>query len=53
MSTASIGLGVMGMCVLWTAWREKKNRNERDSRLMAVTAAVMMAGAAAFAVAAL
>ena len=53
MSAASVGLGIMGMCVLWTAWREKRNRNERDSRLMAVTAALMMAGAAAFALAAL
>lgn len=51
MSEAAILLGILGMCVFWTAWKEKQNANQRDSRLMTVMALVMMAGAGAFAVA--
>ena len=53
MSEAAGLLGALSMCVFWTAWREKKNDNQRDSRFLTVTALVMMAGAGAFAVAAL
>lgn len=53
MTEAAALLGAMSICVLWTAWKEKKNENPRDSRFMTVAAAVMMAGAGVFAVAAL
>lgn len=52
MSEAAILLGILSICVFWTAWREKKEANPRDSRFMAVAGVVMMAGAGAFTVAA-
>ncbi|MFC4932458.1 hypothetical protein [Massilia sp. GCM10023247] len=53
MTEAAALLGAMSMCVFWTAWKEKKNENPRDSRFMTVAAVVMMAGAGAFGLAAL
>jgi hypothetical protein len=48
MSEAAVVLGAMSTCVFWTAWKENKNENQRDSRFMTVIAVVMMIGAGAF-----
>lgn len=42
----------VGACLSFTAWREHRNRNARDGRLMALLGIILMAGGAALSLAA-
>jgi len=41
------GISAIGVCLLGVAWQEFRSLNHRDSRLMAVTGAVIMLGGVA------
>ncbi|WP_313705869.1 hypothetical protein [Massilia sp.] len=42
-----LALAIIGACLFWTAWREHRQDNRRDSALMTVIGLVLAAGSAA------
>ncbi|XYJ08872.1 hypothetical protein ACSUZJ_15880 [Telluria sp. B2] len=41
-----LALAIIGACLFWTAWREHRDANRRDSALMAALGVAMAAGSA-------